>query len=76
MIDTLTISKQLKAKGFNEDQAEVLTQLVAERGKDVVTSEDIKVIRNDVSTLKWMIGLMFALHAITIGGIIALLLQG
>ena len=90
MINTLKAAKRLHQHGFTLDQAEVLADVVSEREENLATKEDIRRldvkidgvekrleekingVKSDVATMKWMVGLFGTL---TLGGIIAILLQ-
>ena len=74
--DTLKLVKRLKAAGFEESQAEALSEAFKETQEtslgDLATKQELKELRLEMQgefrLLKWMIGVMFA-------GVVSLVLK-
>ena len=78
VFDTHSSVKRLREVGFTEEQAEVLTRIIAELVDDrLATKQDLKELEMrlelrlaaEIAPLKWGV-------AVTITGILALLLKG
>ena len=73
--DTHKFVRKLKDAGFEEKQAEALTEalLSAIEDSELVTRKDLQIelapIKSDLSVVKWMLGLL-------LGGVAALILKG
>lgn len=73
--DTHKFIRKLKDAGFEEKQAEALTEalLSAIEDSELVTRKDLQIelapIKSDLSVVKWMLGLL-------LGGVAALILKG
>ena len=73
--DTHKFIRKLKDVGFEEKQAEALTEalLSAIEDSELVTRKDLQIelapIKSDLSVVKWMLGLL-------LGGVAALILKG
>jgi len=57
MIDTLKASRELKASGFSEEQAESIINVVARMSDQTATKEDIRHLDKRFTILQWMTGL-------------------
>ena len=72
VFDTLKASRDLKAAGFDETQAEAIVITMAEAFDDTVATkanldavkaelkQDIAAIKGDMKLLKWMVGVVLA----------------
>ncbi len=72
VFDTLKASRDLKAAGFDETQAEAIVTTMAGAFDDTVASkanldavkaelkQDIAVIKGDIKPLKWMVAVVLA----------------
>ena len=73
--DTHKFIRKLKDAGFEEKQAEALTEalLSAIEDSELVTRKDLQIelapIKSDLTVVKWMLGLL-------LGGVAALILKG
>ena len=73
--DTHKFVRKLKEAGFDEKQAEALTEALrsAIEGSELVTRKDLQIelapIKSDLTVVKWMLGLL-------LGGVAALILKG
>ena len=47
-LDTLSISKELRAAGFSEEQADVLATQIAAQPDDLATRQDIDVMKHEL----------------------------
>jgi hypothetical protein len=75
--DTLSISKELRAAGFSEEQADVLATHMASRSDDLVTKKDLELAVSQLETrlpLKLGAG-MAAGFALTLTGLGIILTQ-
>jgi len=52
MIDTLKASRELKASGFSEEQAESIINVVADTNEQTATKEDIHLLKKDMQLLR------------------------
>lgn len=74
-VDTHKFIRKLKDAGFEEKQAEALTDALrsAIADSELVTRKDLQIelapIKSDLSVVKWMLGLL-------LGGVAALILKG
>lgn len=78
MFDTLKASRDLKAAGFDETQAEAIVTTMAGALEDTVATKanldavkaelkpDIAVIKGDINPLKWMVAVVLACVAFPI----------
>ena len=78
VFDTLKASRDLKAAGFDEPQAEAIVTTMAEAFDDTVATkanldavkaelkQDITAIKGDMKLLKWMVGVVLACVAFPI----------
>ena len=78
VFDTLKASRDLKAAGFGDSQAEAIVTTMAEAFDDTVATkadldavkselkQDIAVIKGDITLLKWMVGVVLACVAFPI----------
>ncbi len=78
VFDTLKASRDLKAAGFDEIQAEAIVATMAEAFDDTVATkanldavkaelkQDITAIKGDMKLLKWMVGVVLACVAFPI----------
>jgi hypothetical protein len=72
--DTHKFVRRLREAGFQEDQAEALTDALrfAIDDSELVTRKDLQIelasIKSDLSVIKWMLGLL-------LGGVAALVLK-
>ncbi len=62
--DTLQASKELQEKGFDQEQAEAIAQVVRNGQSDFATKSDIESIRSEIdsirselSIIRWMMGI-------------------
>ena len=62
--DTLSISKELRAAGFSEEQANVLATRIAAQPDDLVTKEDLALAMSHLETR-----LLLKLGAAMVGGL-------
>ena len=73
--DTHKFVRKLKDAGFEEKQAEALTEALrsAIEDSELVTRQDLQIelapIKTDLTVVKWMLGLL-------LGGVAALILKG
>ena len=85
-IDTLAATRELEQAGFKTEQAEAVTKLIAHQGAELATKADLETlekslrqetasIRQEVSGLRWMIGLHFAFTLAVLGVVAALTWQ-
>ncbi len=77
--DTLTVSKDLQAAGFEARQAEAIALAVKNAQGSLATKQDITQLKSDfhnmrdgISSLKWIAGANFALSLMILGAIIVL----
>ena len=86
MIDTLTISRELRKAGFSEQQADALASIESRKQEDLATKTDINDLKADMNDLKadmkssatvfyWLVGLSITLNVLAVGGIFAILLK-
>jgi hypothetical protein len=72
--DTHKFVRRLREAGFQEDQAEALTEALrfAIDDSELVTRKDLQIelapVKSDLSVIKWMLGLL-------LGGVAALVLK-
>ena len=78
VFDTLKASRDLKAAGFDDTQAEAIVTTMAEAFDDTVATkadvdavkselrQDIAVIKGDIKLLQWMVGVVLACVAFPI----------
>jgi hypothetical protein len=72
--DTHKFVRRLREAGFQEDQAEALTEALrfAIEDSELVTRKDLQIelapVKSDLSVIKWMLGLL-------LGGVAALVLK-
>ena len=63
-IDTLAIARELEQAGFEPQQAEAVATLMAQNGQELATKEDlaeaVKAIRQELSIMRWLIGIQSA----------------
>ena len=81
-IDTLKASHELIESGFSEAQAQSIINIVNNTHDDVATKGDIALLRQEfallkqsVASLRWIVNISLILHAVTISGIIAILMM-
>ena len=64
IFDTLAFVKKLKQSGFDETQAEALSDAFKEAQKtaidDLVTKADFQELKHEILLIKWMIGFVLA----------------
>ena len=78
VFDTLKASRDLKAAGFDDSQAEAIVTTMAEAFDDTVATkadlgavkselgQDMAGIKGDIKLLKWMVGVVLACVAFPI----------
>lgn len=78
VFDTLKASRDLKAAGIGDSQAEAIVTTVARAFEDTVATksdlaevkaelkQDIAIVKGDIKLLKWMIGVVLACVAFPI----------
>ena len=63
-IDTLATARELEQAGFEPQQAEAVATLMAQKGQELATKEDlaeaVKAIRQELSVMRWLIGIQSA----------------
>ena len=71
-LDTLSINRRLLAKGFKEDQAEVLTEVLQESLEgEMATKADIKILEEKIESAQYKT----VLQTVTILGVLTALLE-
>ncbi len=72
--DTLTVSKDLQHAGIQEKYAEAIALAVKQGQGDLVTKQDIALLKSEIDWVKWAaIGAILALSIGTIATIIGLM---
>ena len=74
-IDTLKASHELIESGFSEAQAQSIINIVNNTHDDVATKGDIALLKQSIASLRWIVNISLILHAVTISGIIAILMM-
>ena len=59
-IDTLAAMRKLEKAGFKTEQAEALAEVMAHTGEGLATTGDIEGVRQELSVMRWLIGIHFA----------------
>ncbi len=60
-IDTLETARKLQEAGFESGQAEAVAKAIAHQGDQLATKADIAGVHREISGLRWIIGIQFAL---------------
>ena len=58
-IDTLAAVRKLEKAGFKSEQAEAMTEVIAESGEQLATKGDIAGVKEDIAGLRWTFGILF-----------------
>jgi len=74
MIDTLKVVEQLNKSGFDYEQSKSIANAIASNNDQLVTKQDMEVVRRDIQGLRWLVGLSLLLNTLAISGIIAILI--
>ena len=77
-LDTLAVAKELKAAGFNDEQAEALSTVVR-RSQDLdlshlATKADLFELKSEI--LKWVLGAMGLQTVAILGAVLAIVRAG
>ena len=74
IIDTHRFVENLVAAGFKKKQAEVFVKEMNENQKELATKEDLQIevksIRSETATLKWMVGIFGSVLIMMVGFIL------
>jgi len=77
-LDTLSLTKRLRAAGFSEDQAEAVTEVVREASKpdtsSLTTKADLAELKAEI--LKWLFGMIGVQTIVILGALVTLVRMG
>ena len=69
--DTLTAARQLEAAGMDRAHAEAIATAIRDGHGQLATKDDITSLSNKITSLRWLVGLNFAMTMAVLAVVLA-----